>query len=129
MAFLHVFLFFNLTSGRSRENMTKFYILIFVENAILLGLWWPQRKLNVQYNEIVLTSIIAAFVLSLVFMLAYYLIWHPRVNIRNVCFHFLIQVVMRRDQAENSLGQFSLYIYHITTERHIFEKFKKRFLE
>ena len=90
MAFLHVFLFFNLTSGRSRENMTKFYILIFVENAILLGLWWPQRKLNVQYNEIVLTSIIAAFVLSLVFMLAYYLIWHPRVNIRNVCFHFLI---------------------------------------
>ena len=84
MAFLHVFLFFNLSAGRSRENMTKFYILIFVENALLLGLWWPQRKLNVQYNEIVLTSIIAAFVLSLVFMLAYYLIWHPRVNVRNV---------------------------------------------
>ena len=116
MALLQVFIFFDLAE-RSRENMTKFYILIFVENAILLGLWWPQRKLNVQYNEIVLTSIIAAFVLSLVFMLAYYLIWHPRVNIRNVCCYFFsFKVVMRRDQAENGLELFSVYSLHITTE-------------
>ena len=47
MAFLHVFLFFNLSDGRSRENVTKFYILIFVEDAILLGLWYPRRKLSV----------------------------------------------------------------------------------
>ena len=81
MALLQVFIFFDLTE-RSRENMTKFYILIFVENAVLLGCWWPNRKLDIQdmYNEICLSSIIASFGLSLVFMFAFYLKWHPSVN-------------------------------------------------
>ena len=81
MAFLHVFLFFNLSEGRSRENVTKFYILIFVENAVMLGMWWPRQKLGVFYNEILLTLIVVGFVMAVVFMIAYYMIWHPNVKI------------------------------------------------
>lgn len=82
MAFLHIFLFFNLSEGRSRENVTKFYILIFVEDAILLGLWYPRRKSTVSYNDILLTLIIVGFVMALVFMISYYMIWHPNVKIQ-----------------------------------------------
>ena len=47
----------------------------------MLGMWWPRQKLGVFYNEILLTLIVVGFVMAVVFMIAYYMIWHPNVKI------------------------------------------------
>ncbi|CAG5090656.1 Oidioi.mRNA.OKI2018_I69.PAR.g12677.t1.cds [Oikopleura dioica] len=89
MAFLQVFLFFHLCEGPSRENMCKYYILVLLENAVMLCLWYPKAGQLSQthgknFNELLITIIVASFILALLFCVFYYVVWHPKAKIKKM---------------------------------------------
>ena len=100
MAFLQVFLFFHLCEGPSRENMCKvkleglnggvidfqYYILVLLENAVMLCLWYPKadQTRGENFNELLITIIVASFILALLFCVFYYVVWHPKAKIKKM---------------------------------------------
>ncbi|CBY14333.1 unnamed protein product [Oikopleura dioica] len=86
MAFLQVFLFFHLCEGPSRENMCKYYILVLIENSIMICMWYPKADptRGKGFNELLITIIAASFILALLFCVFYYVVWHPKAKIKKM---------------------------------------------
>lgn len=73
IAFVYVFAYINLQEVNHRVKMTTFYVVMFLENILLVGLWlvgiWPDRT-----DRWVLAplTVVGAFLVGLLFMVTYY---------------------------------------------------------
>jgi hypothetical protein len=73
---VQLFVFYNIKGGRTRLRLLFYCSLTFVENMVFVlfyHFWrasWP--------SPLVVTVEVCVFALSITFMLAYYLVWHPR---------------------------------------------------
>lgn len=73
IAFVYVFAYINLQEVNHRHKMASFYIVMFLENVLLVGLWmvgmWPERD---ERWMLVPITVLASFAVGILFMLTYY---------------------------------------------------------
>ncbi|XP_038111452.1 uncharacterized protein LOC6034256 [Culex quinquefasciatus] len=79
IAFVYIFAYINLQEVRHRQKMLTFYIVMFMENCLLVGLWmvgiWPNRPEGWYTIPI---SVLCSFAIGLFFMVVYYRYFHVR---------------------------------------------------
>lgn len=73
LSFVYIFAYINLQDGSHKQKMTTFYVVMFLENCLLVFLWsigiWHERSTN-WINVPVLVFV--SFFVGISFMLAYY---------------------------------------------------------
>lgn len=73
VAFIYVFAYINLQEVNHKQKMTIFYVVMFLENSLLVSLWmvgiWPERSEN--WYTIPL-FVLTSFILGIVVMVLYY---------------------------------------------------------
>jgi len=82
LGFVYIFCFINAKDGTSRYRVTTYYILFFIENSILIAIWYPSRTKAfgiLEYSALVLVW--GGFLLGLFSMLIYYKYFHPNQDI------------------------------------------------
>ncbi|CAD7088721.1 unnamed protein product [Hermetia illucens] len=79
IAFVYVFAYINLQEVNHRQKMFTFYIVMFLENSLLVCLWmvgvWPNKPSQWYLVPILVLS---AFALGMFFMVLYYRYFHVR---------------------------------------------------
>lgn len=79
IAFVYVFAYINLQEVNHRQKMITFYVVMFLENSLLVFLWligtWIDRPDNWYVTPLL---IFASFVTGILFMLLYYRYFHVR---------------------------------------------------
>lgn len=68
------------------ETCVKYYILVLIENAIMICMWYPNADptRGEGFNELLITIIAASFILALLFCVFYYVVWHPKAKIKKM---------------------------------------------
>ena len=77
VGFIYVFCFFNVKDGFSRIRLVVFYLIMFVENCALMGLWLPYRH---EYGVVfvaALAVVFGGFFLGVIALVLYYQCYHP----------------------------------------------------
>lgn len=73
IAFVYVFAYINLQEVNHRHKMASFYVVMFLENVLLVCLWmvgiWPERD---ERWMLVPITVLASFAVGILFMLTYY---------------------------------------------------------
>lgn len=73
IAFVYVFAYINLQEHRHRQKIFTFYLVMFLENILLVCLWmvgvWPERGDKWWLAPL---TVVASFVIGILFMLTYY---------------------------------------------------------
>lgn len=73
IAFVYIFAYVNLQEVKHRQKMITFYVVMFLENILLVCLWmvgvWPNRPEN---WYMVPTMVLCSFIFGMCFMLLYY---------------------------------------------------------
>ena len=82
MGAIHVFCFFNLKEGRTRYRALIFYSLMFVENTVLLLMWYLNGGRETMYAIPAASFVWGGFFIGIFFMLMYYRFLHPNGGIR-----------------------------------------------
>ncbi len=82
MGAIHVFCFFNLKEGRTRYRALIFYSLMFVENTVLLAMWYLEGGRETMYAIPAAVFVWGGFFLGIFFMMIYYRFLHPNGGIR-----------------------------------------------
>ncbi|KAL0276641.1 UNVERIFIED_CONTAM: hypothetical protein PYX00_004171 [Menopon gallinae] len=76
IAFIYIFSYINLQQVNHRQKMVTFYVVMLLENALLVAVWlagvWPE------YNFLVPLLILVSFFVGICFMGLYYRIFHVR---------------------------------------------------
>ena len=85
VAVVLIFCFFNTKDGKIRNRVIAYYILMLVENSVLIYLWYVNWDEDVWYNIPALAAVWGGFILGLVFMFIYYRFFHPTVAVDNKC--------------------------------------------
>lgn len=81
MGIVYVFCFINIQEGTTRFRVMLYYLVFFVENSLLVTLWYLTRS-QVGILEIGSTVITyGGFVVGILSMLAYYKFFHPNQDI------------------------------------------------
>lgn len=79
IAFVYIFAYINLQEVNHRQKMFIFYIVMFLENALLVSLWlagiWDRRT---EQWHVTPMLILGTFVVGIFFMLLYYRFFHVR---------------------------------------------------
>ncbi|XP_055855141.1 uncharacterized protein LOC129918559 [Episyrphus balteatus] len=79
IAFVYIFAYINLQEVNHRQKMFTFYIVMFLENALLVSLWlagiWDRRTEQWHVTPLL---ILGTFVIGIFFMLLYYRFFHVR---------------------------------------------------
>ncbi|XP_058065594.1 uncharacterized protein LOC131215224 [Anopheles bellator] len=79
IAFVYIFAYINLQEVRHRQKMLTFYVVMFMENCLLVCLWmvgvWPNRP---EGWYMVPVSVLCSFAAGLFFMVVYYRYFHVR---------------------------------------------------
>ncbi|XP_041484029.1 uncharacterized protein LOC121430726 [Lytechinus variegatus] len=78
VATIYVFCFFNLKEGKSRKRVLVFYFTMFVENTVLLLVWFNFRTVGEWYNVAGFTIVFGGYGIGVVSMVLYYRYLHPR---------------------------------------------------
>ena len=78
-AFLNVFFYFKLNAKSSIETLPPFYLLTFVENTLMILLWYVGRDLDVYvgYEIPLLVAVFVTFILGLICLGTYYKFFQP----------------------------------------------------
>ncbi|XP_041484932.1 XK-related protein 6-like [Lytechinus variegatus] len=75
---IHIFCFFNMKEGHTRYRALAFYGVIFIENTILLVLWYQKQESREKIYAIpALGFVWGGFFVGLLFMALYYTSCHP----------------------------------------------------
>ncbi|KAI8486399.1 PREDICTED: XK-related protein 6-like isoform X2 [Branchiostoma belcheri] len=83
MAIVHVFCWFNVKEGRTRYRASAFYTFMYLENAVLIGLWyWKVLDEEVLYKYAALVLVLGGFLAGIIIMMLYYLFFHPNGGVR-----------------------------------------------
>lgn len=73
IAFVYVFAYINLQEVNHRQKMITFYIVMFLENLLLVCLWmvgiWPERPIR---WYLIPVTVLASFLVGILFMVIYY---------------------------------------------------------
>lgn len=73
IAFVYVFAYINLQEVNPRQKMVTFYVVMFLENLLLVCLWlvgiWPERG---DKWMLVPLTVVASFAIGILFMITYY---------------------------------------------------------
>ncbi|XP_058462820.1 uncharacterized protein LOC131437466 [Malaya genurostris] len=79
IAFVYIFAYINLQEVRHRQKMLTFYVVMFMENCLLVCLWmvgiWPNRPEGWYTIPI---AVLCSFGVGLLFMVVYYQYFHVR---------------------------------------------------
>uniref|UniRef100_A0A182FBS9 XK-related protein n=1 Tax=Anopheles albimanus TaxID=7167 RepID=A0A182FBS9_ANOAL len=79
IAFVYIFAYINLQEVRHRQKMLTFYVVMFMENCLLVCLWmvgvWPNRP---DGWYMIPVSVLCSFAAGLFFMVVYYRYFHVR---------------------------------------------------
>lgn len=79
IAFVYIFAYINLQEVNHRQKMITFYVVMFLENSLLVFLWLIGTWVDRPDNWFVLPLLIfASFVIGILFMLLYYRYFHVR---------------------------------------------------
>lgn len=82
IAFIYIFCFINAKNGTSRQHVTLYYTLFFMENSIMIAAWYPSRTEKFGLLEYGAISMVwGGFAFGLLSMLAYYKFFHPNTDI------------------------------------------------
>lgn len=82
MGFIHIFCFINTQEGATRQRVMTYYVLIFVENTLMIAAWYPTRRNSFGWLEYSAASfVLGGFLLGLISMLIYYKLFHPNQDI------------------------------------------------
>ncbi|KAM7294769.1 XK-related protein 4 [Ixodes scapularis] len=84
-----IFCYLNPVDTPTRYRFVIFYVVTFVENSVLLGIFYAYSPTGIWYKFPAVLGGTLCFVLGIAFMLIYYLLLHPTGN---------IPVVLRRNQ-------------------------------
>eukprot|EP00057_Strongylocentrotus_purpuratus_P011770 XP_011666244.1 PREDICTED: XK-related protein 4-like [Strongylocentrotus purpuratus] len=80
---IHIFCFFNMKEGPTRCRAVIFYILIFIENTVMFGLWYrEQDSREKMYGLPALVFVWGGFFVGIFFMSFYYRFYHPNGKIQ-----------------------------------------------
>lgn len=81
VGFVYVFCFINIKEGTTRTRVMAYYVLFFVENSLLIAVWYATRT-KFEILEIGAICIIwGGFLLGIIFMLLHYKFFHPNQDI------------------------------------------------
>ena len=81
MGIVYVFCFINIKEGTTRFRIMIYYLIFFVENSLLVAVWYPTRS---QVGILEIGSIVftwGGFLVGILSMLAYYKFFHPKQDI------------------------------------------------
>lgn len=84
-----IFCYLNPVDTPTRYRFAIFYVVTFVENSVLLGIFYAYSPTGIWYKFPAVLGGTLCFVLGIAFMVIYYLLLHPTGN---------IPVVLRRNQ-------------------------------
>ena len=85
VGFIYVFCFFNVKDGFTRKRLIFFYVLMFLENFILMGAWFPYRH---EYGVVfvaALAMVIGGFLIGVIALVLYYQCYHPSLSKQGIC--------------------------------------------
>ena len=85
IGFIYIFCFFNLQDGNTRTRLIFFYSVIFIEDAVLMGFWFPYKH---EYGVVFVAAVVmvfGGFCLGLIAMLLYYQCYHPTLSVQGIC--------------------------------------------
>ncbi|XP_076333513.1 XK-related protein 6-like isoform X2 [Tachypleus tridentatus] len=82
LGFQFIFCYVNLVDNTTRFRFTVYYVVIFAENTVLMSLWHAHADQNLWYHEVAMPFQFLSFFIGIVFMLMYYLLFHPTNNIK-----------------------------------------------
>lgn len=102
IAFCYIFCYINLQEVNSRRKMTAFYLVMLLENTLLVSVWLGGLRVKPWYQHSVTAVVFIAFALGILFMLLYYRHFHVR----------------RLQQHSNSIA--TTAVYHCTGEELFF---------
>lgn len=85
VAVVLIFCFINIKDGKTRHRVVPYYVLMFLENSILIALWYNNHHKDAWYNVPALMAVWGGFSIGLLFMFIYYRFFHPSVAIENRC--------------------------------------------
>ena len=79
VAALNIFFYFKLNRGSSIKTLVPFYLLVFVENTLLILLWYVGRDFDVYigYEIPLLVAVFVTFLLGLICLITYYKCLQP----------------------------------------------------
>lgn len=79
-AAFNIFFLFKLFSGDSILYSTAFYTLVFMENALMISLWYVHvdYKLELWYQEAAPVAVLMSFIIGLCLLLIYYVYFQPK---------------------------------------------------
>ena len=79
MAGLTIFCFINLLQGRTFRNMTIYYIIMFIENTMMVTLWFTSLHADDQvwHTHMLLAFVFSSFLFGLIWLVIYYQYGHP----------------------------------------------------
>ena len=71
------FAYFNAKRGKSRFMLLFYHVLVLVENAIMVSLFYIVHS-SLSYSVAALTVVIGLYAVGIAFMVTYYLMFHPK---------------------------------------------------
>ncbi|XP_067119472.1 XK-related protein 4-like [Centruroides vittatus] len=74
---IYLFCFLNVKEEPTRRKYAAFYVIVFLEDASMIVLWYLKCDTHLWYRYPALGGVIGAFFLGIVFMLIYYRYFHP----------------------------------------------------
>lgn len=75
---IHIFCFFNMKDGHTRYRALAFYSVIFIENTIMLTLWYGEQESKEEIYAIpALGFVWGGFFVGILVMILYYISCHP----------------------------------------------------
>ncbi|XP_053200341.1 XK-related protein 4-like [Panonychus citri] len=82
LAVMYIFCYFNPVDSPTRYRYTIYYIFMFCENTLLMVLWFTRAESHLWYRLPALVGHYMSFFTGLLFMAAYYLLFHPSEDIK-----------------------------------------------
>ena len=75
---IHIFCFFNMKDGHTRHRALAFYTVIFIENTIMLALWYSKQESQEKLYAIPALGVVwGGFFVGILIMSLYYVSCHP----------------------------------------------------
>ncbi|XP_013775682.2 XK-related protein 4-like [Limulus polyphemus] len=78
---VYLFCFLNVKDEPTRLKYLAYYIIVFIENSLMIILWYLRTDPSVWYHLPALICVFLSFSLGITFMLLFYRFCHPETNI------------------------------------------------
>ena len=104
IAIIYLFCFINVEEGATRDRISLYYLVFFLENGFLMGFWYPYRTIQGWLVFATFGVVFGGFVLGIVCMLFYYKYFHPGQDITEgwICCKCCRQQASLEDEASVS---------------------------